>query len=69
MPGLTRPELAVLAAWTKIELAAALRASPCPTIPALESYLLGYFPGACAPSFPMRSARTACGARSSSSSW
>jgi glutamate dehydrogenase len=43
-PGLTRPELAVLAAWTKIELGAALRASPLPDDPGLESYLHGYFP-------------------------
>jgi glutamate dehydrogenase len=44
-PGITRPELAVLAAWTKIELAAVLRASALPDDPALESYLIGYFPG------------------------
>jgi glutamate dehydrogenase len=35
----------VLAAWTKIGLAAALRASSLPDDPALESYLFGYFPG------------------------
>ncbi len=43
-PGLTRPELAVLAAWTKIELAATLRESRLPDDPALEAELFGYFP-------------------------
>jgi glutamate dehydrogenase len=42
--GLTRPELAVLAAWTKIELAGALRASSLPDDAALESHLFDYFP-------------------------
>jgi glutamate dehydrogenase len=43
-PGLTRPELAVLAAWTKIEIGAALRESSLPDDPAFEAELLGYFP-------------------------
>jgi glutamate dehydrogenase len=43
-PGLTRPELAVLAAWTKIELGAALRDSALPEDPALEAELFAYFP-------------------------
>jgi len=43
-PGITRPELAVLTAWTKIELATALRASALPDDPGLDSYLTGYFP-------------------------
>jgi glutamate dehydrogenase len=43
-PGITRPELAVLAAWTKIELAAALRESRLPDDPALEAELFAYFP-------------------------
>jgi glutamate dehydrogenase len=43
-PGLTRPELAVVVAWTKIELGAALRASSLPEDPALEAELFAYFP-------------------------
>ncbi|HXJ36678.1 MAG TPA: NAD-glutamate dehydrogenase domain-containing protein [Candidatus Eisenbacteria bacterium] len=43
-PGLTRPELAVVTAYTKIHLEGALRASPLPDDPGLEPYLLGYFP-------------------------
>jgi glutamate dehydrogenase len=51
-PGLTRPELAVLAAWTKIELGAALRASTLPDDPAFESLLLDYFPARVRAEFP-----------------
>jgi glutamate dehydrogenase len=51
-PGLTRPELAVLAAWTKIDLGAALRASDVPDDPALESFLLDYFPARVRAEFP-----------------
>src|SRR6185503_8019805 len=43
-PGLTRPELAVLTAWTKIELGTALRASSLPDDAALDAYLAAYFP-------------------------
>ncbi len=43
-PGLTRPELAVVTAYTKIHLEAALRASPLPDDPGLEPHLLAYFP-------------------------
>jgi glutamate dehydrogenase len=43
-PGLTRPELAVLLAWTKIDLTATLRDAPLVAEPALEPYLVDYFP-------------------------
>jgi glutamate dehydrogenase len=42
--GLTRPELAVIVAYTKIELEAALRASPLVDDPGCEPFLVGYFP-------------------------
>jgi glutamate dehydrogenase len=51
-PGLTRPELAVLAAWTKIELAAALRQSALPDDPTLETHLFDYFPGRVGVEYP-----------------
>jgi glutamate dehydrogenase len=44
VPGVTRPELAVLTAWTKIVLATEIGASALPDDPTLETYLLGYFP-------------------------
>jgi glutamate dehydrogenase len=42
--GLTRPELAVLLAWTKIDLVESLRGASLLDEPALESYLVSYFP-------------------------
>src|SRR5207245_10904954 len=51
-PGLTRPELAVLMAYTKIHLQHALLASPLPGDPLLAPYLTGYFPAAVTERFP-----------------
>jgi glutamate dehydrogenase len=42
--GLTRPELAVLLAYGKLELSADLLASPAPDDPYFEAVLEGYFP-------------------------
>jgi glutamate dehydrogenase len=44
--GLTRPELAVLMAYTKIQLQRALVASNLPDDPLLEHFLVAYFPAA-----------------------
>jgi glutamate dehydrogenase len=43
--GLTRPELAVLLAFAKIEISRALRESALVETPGFEGYLQGYFPG------------------------
>ena len=51
-PGLTRPELAVLMAYTKIRLQHALLASPLPADPLLAPYLTGYFPAVVGERFP-----------------
>jgi len=51
-PGLTRPELAVLMAYTKIHLQHALLASPLPGDPLLAPYLTGYFPAVVTERFP-----------------
>src|SRR3989442_1412434 len=51
-PGLTRPELAVLMAYTKIHLQHALLASPLPADPLVAPYLMGYFPAVVAERFP-----------------
>ena len=50
--GLTRPEVAVLMAYTKIHLQRELLVSPVPDDPLLEPFLLGYFPAAIAERFP-----------------
>jgi glutamate dehydrogenase len=50
--GLTRPELAVLMAYTKLALEHALLASPLPDDALLAPYLLGYFPAAVVERFP-----------------
>jgi glutamate dehydrogenase len=42
--GLTRPELAVVMAYAKLDLFASLIASKAPDDPAFESLLVGYFP-------------------------
>ncbi len=42
--GLTRPELAVIMAYAKLDLFASLIASSAPDDPALEPLLVGYFP-------------------------
>jgi len=49
--GLTRPELAVVIAYAKIQLATALTASDLPDDPALEPVLRDYFPRALAERF------------------
>lgn len=51
-PGLTRPELAVLLAHTKLDLGGRLLQSPLCDDPALEPYLFGYFPIAVRDRFP-----------------
>jgi glutamate dehydrogenase len=50
--GLTRPELAVVAAHTKLVLRDEVLASALPEEPLLEPYLLGYFPAAVRERFP-----------------
>ncbi|HYR96895.1 MAG TPA: NAD-glutamate dehydrogenase domain-containing protein, partial [Candidatus Binatus sp.] len=50
--GLTRPELAVLMAYTKIHLQRELLGSALPEDPLLEPRLLGYFPPAVTARFP-----------------
>ena len=50
--GLSRPELAVLMAYAKLELDAALVASDAPDDPWFEHLLLDYFPAALAPYEP-----------------
>jgi glutamate dehydrogenase len=50
--GLTRPELAVLLAYAKLDLDAEILASDLPDDPALESVLAGYFPPQAAQRFP-----------------
>ena len=50
--GLTRPELAVLLAYGKLELSAALVAGTAPDDPYFERTLEGYFPRALAPYAP-----------------
>jgi glutamate dehydrogenase len=51
-PGLTRPELAVLLAHTKLDLQRRLLQSPLCDDPALEPLLYGYFPTALGQRFP-----------------
>jgi glutamate dehydrogenase len=50
--GLTRPELAVLLAYAKLDLDAEILASDLPDDPALEPVLTGYFPPQAARRFP-----------------
>jgi glutamate dehydrogenase len=50
--GLTRPELAVLLAYAKLDLDAELLASALPADPALHALLIGYFPPAAIAAFP-----------------
>ncbi|MBW8708468.1 MAG: NAD-glutamate dehydrogenase, partial [Alphaproteobacteria bacterium] len=50
--GLTRPELAVLLAYAKLDLDAEVLASGLPDDPAFESLLAGYFPPAAVAAFP-----------------
>jgi glutamate dehydrogenase len=50
--GLTRPELAVLLAYAKLDLDAELLASALPADPALHDLLTGYFPPAAIAAFP-----------------
>jgi len=50
--GLTRPELAVLLAYAKLDLDAELLDSPLPEDPALHDLLLEYFPGKAIDAFP-----------------
>jgi glutamate dehydrogenase len=50
--GLTRPELAVLLAYAKLDLDAEVLASTLPDDPAFESLLSGYFPPAAVAAFP-----------------
>jgi glutamate dehydrogenase len=50
--GLTRPELAVLLAYAKLDLDAELLASDLPADPALHDLLTGYFPPAAMDAFP-----------------
>src|SRR5439155_411431 len=50
--GLTRPELAVLTAHTKIHLQREMLASPLPDDPLVESYLLAYFPAEVVARYP-----------------
>jgi glutamate dehydrogenase len=50
--GLTRPELAVVAAYTKIHLQQTLLASPLLDEPLVEPLLVGYFPARVAERFP-----------------
>jgi glutamate dehydrogenase len=50
--GLTRPELAVLAAYSKLQLQRKLLASRWIDDPAFESYLFAYFPARVAQRFP-----------------
>jgi glutamate dehydrogenase len=50
--GLTRPELAVLLAYAKLDLDAEIVASELPDDPTFESVLAGYFPDAAVKRFP-----------------
>jgi glutamate dehydrogenase len=50
--GLTRPELAVLTAYTKIHLQREILASSLPADPLLEAYLVAYFPPAIGERYP-----------------
>jgi glutamate dehydrogenase len=50
--GLTRPELAVLLAYAKLDLDAEIVASELPDDPAFEAVLAGYFPDAAVKRFP-----------------
>ncbi|MBV9905514.1 MAG: NAD-glutamate dehydrogenase, partial [Alphaproteobacteria bacterium] len=50
--GLTRPELAVLLAYAKLDLDAEIVASDLPDDPTFESVLAGYFPPAAVSRFP-----------------
>ncbi len=50
--GLTRPELAVLLAYAKLDLDAEIVASELPDDPTFESVLAGYFPPAAVERFP-----------------
>lgn len=50
--GLTRPEIAVLMSYAKLDLRAALLSSSLPQDPALEELLTGYFPPACVRAIP-----------------
>jgi glutamate dehydrogenase len=55
--GLTRPELAVLLAYAKLDLDAELLESPLPDDPALQDLLIGYFPRAAIEAFPQEPGR------------
>lgn len=50
--GLTRPELAVLLAYAKLDLDAQVLASPLPDDPTFAALLAGYFPPAALAAFP-----------------
>ncbi|MGH7894368.1 MAG: NAD-glutamate dehydrogenase domain-containing protein, partial [Candidatus Binatia bacterium] len=51
-PGLTRPELAVVVLYTKIQLQTALRTASLVDDPGLEPFLFSYFPARIAAEFP-----------------
>ena len=55
--GLTRPELAVLLAYAKLDLDAEVLASTLPDDPAFESLLAGYFPPKAVDAFPQEADR------------
>ncbi|HEU0161647.1 MAG TPA: NAD-glutamate dehydrogenase [Rhizomicrobium sp.] len=55
--GLTRPELAVLLAYAKLDLDADVLASPLPDDPAFAGLLSGYFPQAAVAAFPQEPQR------------
>ncbi len=50
--GLTRPELAVLLAYAKLDLDEELKGSSLPDVPYFSSELTGYFPSAAAQKYP-----------------
>ena len=62
---LTRPELAVLLAYAKLDLHDQLLDSPVSDEPFFARELEGYFPAAMRARFPTLSRRTGCGATSS----
>ena len=55
--GLTRPELAVLLAYAKLDLDAGIIATPLPDDPAFASLLTGYFPKQATEAYPEEPAR------------
>ena len=61
--GLTRPELAVLLAYAKLDLDAEMLASTLPDDPAFAALLAGYFPPAAAASISRRTAAASPEAR------